>query len=160
MYLVISPHKTTSCRRNVSHCRWTVLLWKRNAWVQMLLVTVQMDCRALPTTPGISAEGWDARHGYSTLCHRRTAHALDELHTWDLGHKKGYRKAKPFYLKCLGVVQRWQRDNRNMKRASYLVISPHETTSFRRNVPHCRWTVLLWKLFRDVYRCLQMFTDV
>ena len=35
--------------------------------------------------------------------HRRTAHALDELHTWDLEHKKGYRKAKPFIFKtCWG----------------------------------------------------------
>ena len=43
------------------------------------------------------------RHGYATLCHRRTAHALDELHTWDLEHKKEYRKAKPFISKtCWG----------------------------------------------------------
>ena len=35
----------------------------------MIQVTVQMDCRA--------------------------AHALDELHTWDLEHKNEYRKAKP-----------------------------------------------------------------
>ena len=84
---------------------------------------------------------WQLLTAVDSCLHRRTAHALDELHTWDLGHKKGYRKAKPFYLKCLGVVQRWHRDNHNMKRTSYLVISPHETTSWRRNVPQCRWNV-------------------
>ena len=84
-------------------CRCNVLLWKSNAWVKMIQVTVHMDCRALASIPGIPAEGWDARHGYATLCHRRTAHALDELHTWDLEHKKEYRKAKPFIFKtCWG----------------------------------------------------------
>ena len=102
-YLVISLHEATSCRWNVPQCRWNVLLWKSNAWVKMIQVTVHMDCRALASIPGIPAEGWDARHSYATLCHRRTAHALDELHTWDLEHKKEYRKAKPFIFKtCWG----------------------------------------------------------
>ena len=39
--------------------------------------------------------------------HRRTAHALDELHTWDLEHEKH-----------VGVIQRWQKDNHNMKQTS------------------------------------------
>ena len=36
---------------------------------------------------------------------------------------------------------RWQKDNHNMKQTSYLVISPHEATSCRWNVPRCRWNV-------------------